>query len=150
MSIIGEQMALPINNTPQVPIEGNMGPVAEEVAHLTDVRHPPQHVFEALFVGFIVGNENDARVRVRHFLNAGRKIDNGDLLRAAHVENFASGAGMSGYANQHVHRIVDVSEATALLAIAEDGYVMPGKCLANKVGNHHSVTPSLPRAHGIE
>src|SRR5262245_2854955 len=43
-----------------------------------------------------------------------------------------------------------MSEATALCAIAKDRHILAAKCLANEIGNNHSVTASLTGPDRVE
>ena len=53
---------------------------------------------------------------------------------AAHVVHFAVGIGMGSDADQRIHRVADMGEAAALLAVAEDGNVPAGQACATKLG----------------
>src|ERR1035437_6757723 len=149
-SVLPQTGALVRDDALQSFFQGAARTIADEPGQLADVGDPPPHIFEALLIGPSVGDEDNLRVRAGHALDACCQVDDGDFVIAARVMGFAIGIGMGPDADQRIHRIVNVGEATALRAIAEDSDVAAGQGLDYQAGNHHAITADLSRAYGIE
>src|ERR1022692_534428 len=148
--VLPQTGALVCDDALQSFFQGQARTVADKLGQLAEVGDPPPYIFEALLIGPSVGDENNLRIRARHALDTCCQFADSNFVIAAHVIHFAVGIGMGRYADQRIHRIVDVGEAAALRAIAEDGNVPAGQGLDHQVGNDHAITPDLSRANGIE
>jgi len=124
-------------------VERRFGAEAGEGLEFIDTRDAAHHVFEARFVGLVVGYEFDGgRAASALFDELGEAFD-GDFFGVANVDDFADGAVGVHEADEAFDGVADIAEAAGLLAVAidADGLVVDG--LLNEIGEDHAVAAGL-------
>src|SRR5688572_10493951 len=104
----GERGPLILDDLFEIVAQAERRRVADEVADLREIRHPPRHVLETRLVGLIVGQQLDLGPAAGGGPDTPGEIEDRDLLGIPDVEDLADGARLLDEAQNASHHIADV------------------------------------------
>ncbi len=131
-------------------VEGAGGLPAEKGTDAGDIGDATLHVFETGGVGLGEGDEHDFGGAAGEFQDALGQGKDGDLFGATDVVDASGSFFVRGQTGEGADDIADVTEASALGAIAVDRERFASERLLNEARDDHAVLAGLAGADGIK
>src|ERR1043165_9562422 len=123
--------AMKIYHALENPIERHLWAKADQLVDLRDVRHSARHVFETLFVCFVVRHEGDLGLGAGQLLDALGQLKDCDLFVRADVEDLSDSVRVTHQFHERADDIADIAEAARLLAITVNRHLPSSQGLLN-------------------
>src|SRR5581483_1423147 len=129
-------------------VAGRLPP--DRPADLPDRRLAVEHVLDPLTVDLAVRHRDQRRRRAGHRQHPLREVVDRDALRRSDVEDLTRDAGCVHQVGERADRVLHVTEAARLRAVAVDLERPSGECVRDEARDHHPVLPALPGTDRVE